>query len=279
LRDRLADWQGVLLAAVLVGTTLWLGFSGRLALYIHPRYVEFTMVMAAVAAVFVVAATAFGWVRRRGGHGTHDAHDHDHDHDHDHNHNHNHNHEHDHEPGARPSARRFRSAVAAGSLAIAITAVIGLVIVPPATLSSAMAVDREMNAGAPVLDDDELISIGSDFSSFTVKDWASMLSQISSPEFFDGATVDVVGFVTPDASDPENVYFVSRFIVTCCAVDASPVGVPVYEPSWRDGLAENDWVHVTGALVANPSASHGPDVVVEPKTIEIVDEPSDPYVH
>lgn len=267
MRDRLANWQGILLATVLVGATLWLGFSGRLALYIHPRYVEFTMVMAVVAAVFVVAAVAFGW--GRDGHGSHDGHEHSHDHDHDH----------DHENGERPSARRFRSAVAAGSLAIAIAAVIGLVIVPPATLSSATAADREMNAGAPVLDDDELISIGSDFSSFTVKDWASMLGQISSPEFFDGATVDVVGFVTPDASDPENVYYVSRFIVTCCAVDASPVGVPVYEPSWRDGLAENDWVHVTGALVANPSASQGPDVVVEPNTIEIVDEPSDPYVH
>lgn len=256
MRERVAQWQGIVLAAVLVGTTLWLGFSGRLALYIHPRYVEFTMIMAVLAAVLVVAAVALTLMRGQADH-DHDGHGH----------------------SERPKSSRALSITAAGSMAIVLAAVVCLVIVPPATLSSATAADRQMNAGAPVLDDDELISIGSDFSSFTVKDWASLLSQISSPDFFDGAIADVTGFVTPDAADPENVYYVSRFIVSCCAVDASPVGVPVYEPSWRDGLTENDWVRVVGPLLPNPSGLGAPRVVVEPTTVEIVDEPSDPYVH
>ncbi|MFB2585560.1 TIGR03943 family putative permease subunit [Herbiconiux liukaitaii] len=263
MRERVSVWQGIVLCAVLVGATLWLAASGRLPLYIHPRYVEFTLAMALIAAVFIVAGVAFAWVRgRSGSEHSHSHGDHEHD-DQEH---------HDHERG--------RGAFAVtGAFALAAATVLCLVIVPPATLSSATAADREMNAGAPVLDDDELISIGGDYTSFTVKDWASLLGQISSADYFEGASADVVGFVTPDSEDPENVYYVSRFIVTCCAVDAQPVGVPVFEPSWRSTLDENQWVHVSGPLVANPSTGGGPAVVVDPESVELVDEPSDPYVH
>ena len=292
MRERIGLWQGLVLAGVLVGATLWLGATGRLALYIHPRYVEFTMIMAAVAAAFVVAGVAFAWGRGRGG----GAHMHDHAHPHDHGHAHDHAHAHDSDDvdgdahgdahGGADARRRRRGRLAAagavaGSVAVAVATVLALVIVPPATLSSATAADRDMNAGAPVLADDELISVGGDFSSFTVKDWASVLGQISSPEFFEGATVDAVGFVTPDAADPENVYFVSRFIVTCCAVDAQPVGVPVHDPGWAADLAENEWVRVSGPLVANPGAGveGAPPIVVDPTAVDVVEEPADPYVH
>jgi uncharacterized repeat protein (TIGR03943 family) len=264
LRERIGAWQGIALIVVAVGATVWLGATGRLALYIHPRYVEFTLAMAVVAGVFAVAAVGFGWMRGRradaGGHG-------DHDHD-------------DHEHGA-PAHPLRRTVAAAGSVAVAVVAAVCLVVIPPATLTSATAADREMNAGAPVLAQEELISVGGDFSSFTVKDWASVLGQISSPEFFAGTTVEAVGFVTADAVDPENVYYVSRFIVTCCAVDAQPVGVPVHEPGWAGTLAENEWVHVIGPLVANPgtAAEGSPAIVLQPTSVEVVDEPADPYVH
>lgn len=136
-----------------------------------------------------------------------------------------------------------------------------------------------MNAGAPQLADDELISVGGDSSAFTIKDWASLLGQVSSPDFFAGRSVDVVGFVTADQADPENVYFVSRFIVTCCAVDAQPVGVPVHDPGWTSRLEENQWVHVVGPFTAAPDASSSTPSVVVPDRTEIVDEPADPYVH
>lgn len=282
MRERIGLWQGLVLAGVLVGATLWLGATGRLALYIHPRYVEFTMIMAAVAAAFVVAGVAFAWARGRDA--AHHGHAHDHDHDHDHGALRGESAEHGPAGAADARRRRGRFATAgavAGSVAVAAATVLALVIVPPATLTSATAADRDMNAGAPVLADDELISVGADFSSFTVKDWASVLGQISSPEFFEGATVEAVGFVTPDTADPENVYFVSRFIVTCCAADAQPVGVPVHDPGWAATLAESEWVRVSGPLVANPGAGvqGAPPIVVDPTEVEVVEEPADPYVH
>lgn len=67
-------WQGVALTVMAVAATLWLAATGRLALYIHPRYVVFTVVMAVFAVGFVVAAIA---LRHRGL----PVDDHDHDHD------------------------------------------------------------------------------------------------------------------------------------------------------------------------------------------------------
>jgi putative membrane protein len=49
-------WRGVALMSVVVVATIWLAVSGQLILYIHPRYVVFTVIMAVVALVFVAAS-------------------------------------------------------------------------------------------------------------------------------------------------------------------------------------------------------------------------------
>ncbi len=38
--------------------TIWLGLTGQLALYIHPRYFVFTVIMAVIAGVLALAAFA-----------------------------------------------------------------------------------------------------------------------------------------------------------------------------------------------------------------------------
>ena len=58
MREFLDRWKGVALAALGVVATLWLAATGRLGLYIHPRYFVFTVIMAVVAVVVLVAAFA-----------------------------------------------------------------------------------------------------------------------------------------------------------------------------------------------------------------------------
>ncbi|MEA9986948.1 hypothetical protein QN358_17060, partial [Subtercola sp. RTI3] len=53
-----ARWQGLVLSVIGVVATVWLGFSGQLGLYIHPRYYVFTLIMAAIAVVLIVGAFA-----------------------------------------------------------------------------------------------------------------------------------------------------------------------------------------------------------------------------
>src|SRR5690606_15584387 len=47
------------LIGLAVIATVWLGFGNQLVLYIHPRYIVFTLVMAVIALVLVIASTLF----------------------------------------------------------------------------------------------------------------------------------------------------------------------------------------------------------------------------
>jgi len=58
-------WRGVALITAISAVALWLAASGQLVLYIHPRYIVFTVIMAAIALVLVVAAVASAASRRR----------------------------------------------------------------------------------------------------------------------------------------------------------------------------------------------------------------------
>lgn len=265
LVDWLERWRGVVLGAVILVATLWLAWSNQLVLYIHPRYIVFTVIMSVIALVFVVAS----FVTKR------PVHDQDHAHDHDH----------DAEivaPDSRDPARKLPTILALVAFGLSAVFALSLVVIPPSTLTSATVDQRAINStgvGAEVqsVDAASVASIEA-FSSFTVLDWASLLRQSSDANFYEGKPVDVVGFVTADPDDPENVFYVSRFIVTCCAVDAQPVGVPVYLPGWEDSVAIDQWVRVAGEFAPNPSRSSTQPIALRDSTVTEVGEPDEPYL-
>ena len=119
--------------------------------------------------------------------------------------------------------------------------------------------------------------VGGDTSTFTVKDWASLLRQGAGMDYLAGKSAQVSGFVVP--SNDEDVYYLARFAITCCAVDAQPIGVPVYEPGWQDHYDESSWLAVTGGFIDNPDASADNPIVLEPTSTESIDEPAQPYVY
>ncbi|MFC6355521.1 TIGR03943 family putative permease subunit [Luethyella okanaganae] len=246
-RDVFKRWQGIALSLVAVVATVWLAASGQLGLYIHPRYFVFTVVMAALGLVFVVA----GFTRA----GT---------------------------PKAKHGGGWRIGLSAIGALVLGVLAV-GVIAVPPATLTSATVVQRDINAGGLSSPGDTeqaaaLVGTG-DFERLGVKDWVSLLAQSSDPAFYADKTARVVGFISPDAQDPDNVFYVARFVVTCCAVDAQPIGVPVYLPDWKAQYEKDEWVQVTGTLSVNPSAGSTAPLALQPSDILSVEQPSDPYVY
>lgn len=282
---RLLDrWQGVLLTLVVGVATLWLAATGQLVLYIHPRYDVFTVVMIVVGMALSLATLAFSPARAD------DVHDHDHD-DHD-------GHGHDArldaatvpavEDGLRPRRRRpltvglRRVAFSAGVVVTAGVA-IAVVALPPATLTSATAGQRDVNSSTAALDRTtvaDATSASSDaYRSFSVLDWAGLLRQTTDLAFYQGKTADVVGFVTPSDTDPDDVFYVSRFVVTCCAVDAQPVGVPVHLVDWRSQVSADDWLDVSGGFQTNPSRTSSDPIALVPDELEKVGQPSDPYLY
>jgi uncharacterized repeat protein (TIGR03943 family) len=171
------------------------------------------------------------------------------------------------------------------SAGVVVTTAIAIAVValPPATLTSATAGQRDVNSSTAALDrttvaDAEGASSDA-YRSFSVLDWAGLLRQTTDLAFYEGKTADVVGFVTPSDTDPDDVFYVSRFVITCCAVDAQPVGVPVYLPGWQDQVAADDWVEVTGGFDTNRSSSSQDPVALVPDDVTTVGQPSDPYLY
>jgi len=283
LRDRLQSrWRGLALSLIGVVAIVWLALSGQLGLYIHPRYSEFTVVMAVLAGIVVIAAFAVVPRAPDDEHG-HEHHEHEHgatsagDGDRGEAHGHG-------SDGPASGHRRFGALWMAATCVLIAGTVVALLVLPPATLTSATVDQRDLNASAALTDqgaaaDAPTDLVGSDTDAFTVKDWASLLRQGAGEEFFAGKTATLTGFVTPDTADPDNVFYIARFVVTCCAVDAQPVGVPVYLPDWQKSYAIDSWVTATGGFGTNPSTSSTQAIVLEPAEIAAVEQPAEPYVY
>ena len=247
--DKLFSWRGVAAIAVFAAVTLWLAIEGKLGFYIHPRYNVFTIVMSVIGvALFVIAAVT--------------ARPHDHDH-----------------APAEPRRRRRIRLVDIASFTAVVATLTALVILPPTTLSSATAANRSANDVGVVSPADDIDESGAAemFAALTVRDWAGLLLRNQSPAFYRGKPVDVIGIVTPSSDSPD-VFLLTRFVVTCCAVDAQPVSVPVYQPGWSESIAVDSWVRVQGGFQPGPASLGSGQLVVVP--VEIVPEevPREPYL-
>jgi putative membrane protein len=242
-------WRGVFLIGVAIVVTLWLGLTGQLILYINPRYIVFTVIMAVIAlgllgASFVVRA----------------AHSHDDD---------------------SPGRVQKITTILGGVLTLVLA--VGMLVVPPATLSSATAIQRDVASTTIGANTQSVASAASaskaTYARFTVVDWSSLLRQTSDPGFYTGKPADVIGFVTPDSDDPANLFYLTRFVITCCAVDAQPAGVPVYLTDWKSKFAANAWLQVDGGFVANPSRKSSSRVALVPSKVTVVAKPTQPYLY
>lgn len=246
-------WQGVALTLIGVVSTVWLSLTGQLALYIHPRYFGFTAAMAVVGGLLALAAlatvpTAASPLESDG-----------------------------HVDGTRASPARRRVAGAVVGSLIVLAAAVALLVLPPATLTTHTALQRDVERTSLDLAGDAPSLSGADPSTFTVKDWALLLRQQEDPAAFAGQAVAITGFVAPVPGGSDDAFYVARFRVTCCAVDAQPIGVPVHLPGWQERFSADDWVQVTGGVAADPAG--GAQLVVLPEAVEPTEQPEQPYVY
>lgn len=252
------------LSLIGVVATIWLASTGRLELYIHPRYTVFTVVMSVLGGAATIAACLIA-----GRPGADDVDDlaeaglDEHGHDH-----------HDEDEDADRSVRR--RLVTGSRVLIVAAAAVAMLVVPPATLSATTLQNRDLTTSGQALEaTDTTALIGGDSTSFSVKDWASLLRQ-AGPDAVLGQPADLVGYVLDSGED--DFFYLARLTVTCCAVDAQPVGVPVYAPGWRDDYEPSEWVEAVGSFGENPDASSEVAAVLRPETLTAVEEPAQPYV-
>jgi uncharacterized repeat protein (TIGR03943 family) len=247
--DVLRRWCGAALALVGVIATLWLATTGRLTLYVHPRYTVLTVTTAVLTLLVLVLMAALGV-------STVAADDGDHDH------------------VTRTSALSRLLTWANG--VVLICAALALLVIPPATLSSTARQNRELVTSGQALDSTKARAlVGADPATFSVKDWAALLSQ-GGPEAVLGKQVHVFGYVLDRGE--EDVFFVARLAVSCCAVDAQPIGVPVHRPGWRNEIEPGAWITIRGTFVKNPSPDSQESVAIGVGSLAKINEPDQPYV-
>lgn len=209
---------------------LLIGLQDKLLVYIHPRYVVFTIVLC-LAAIIVVLLSAFFY---------------------------------------KKNIYTHRHSLI--SLVPLILIVSAILLLPPKTLTSST-VSQRFNTSQSV-QQTEIEFTGSTLG-LSVSDWFQVLSVYEDPNYYSRKQAKITGFIY-DAGLGENTMWVSRFVLTCCAVDARPVGVPVHIENWANQYNEDEWVTVEGEFKLIETRE-GNKIVLVPTLIEQIEEPKDPY--
>lgn len=107
-------------------------------------------------------------------------------------------------------------------------------------------------------------------------DWVRILNVYPEPDAYTGQKVKVQGFVIHPPELPPEYFLLSRFVITCCAADAYPVGLPVKLTQPGDYPADT-WLEVEGQMLTETIVGKRQLIIqasVPPKKIV---EPSNPY--
>ncbi|MEI3867586.1 DUF1980 domain-containing protein [Microbacterium sp. CCNWLW134] len=297
----LTRWLGVGLAAILAVITVSLALTGRLGLYINPESSWFAVSMSVLVLIGAVlsfllpvgAEDDHGHDHGDGGEGHHQGHEHGNGHATDPDVRHSLDH------GAhvvtrvatraqartaasrprpsrasRASRRRSLGMIATGTGAVLATAVVLLTLVlPPRSLSAELAISRDVGA-PPLFGGTDVVTLArtGDTASFGVGEWSAVFATATNPEAFDGDPVTLTGFVTPGDGGG---FALSRLVITHCVIDAQSASIPVAvgENEASADAETGQWVTVDGMVRANSDGR----LFIDAATVELIDEPEDPY--
>lgn len=110
----------------------------------------------------------------------------------------------------------------------------------------------------------------------TIIDWVRTLNVYPEPDAYKDQAVNVSGFVIHPPDWPDNTFMISRFVLTCCAADAYPVGLPVQVEANQNRPSQDEWLAVVGTMTTGELAGKR-QVVIIPTQLEVIPEPANPY--
>jgi uncharacterized repeat protein (TIGR03943 family) len=110
-----------------------------------------------------------------------------------------------------------------------------------------------------------------DYTAWTFKEWHALLT--SDAPFPDTGEVVLSGVVVTGSDEQE--FYLTRYRMYCCAVDLTPLPIPVEAPEWQERFKPGDWVQVTGTFEPTPSLIY--QRVLRASAVESAPVPGDPY--
>ena len=107
-------------------------------------------------------------------------------------------------------------------------------------------------------------------------DWIRTLNVYPEPDTYSGQKVKVQGFVIHPKEMPEQYLMLARFVITCCAADAYPVGLPVKLTGNRTAYAPDTWLEVEGEMITETLAGKR-QLTIQANSLKPIPEPKNPY--
>jgi uncharacterized repeat protein (TIGR03943 family) len=110
----------------------------------------------------------------------------------------------------------------------------------------------------------------------TIIDWVRTLNVYPEPDAYTDQAVKVQGFVIHPQDWPDDYLMISRFVLTCCAADAYPVGLPVKLTVSRQAYPVDSWLDIEGQMVTE-TLQERRQLVIKPTQLTEIPEPRNPY--
>jgi uncharacterized repeat protein (TIGR03943 family) len=118
-------------------------------------------------------------------------------------------------------------------------------------------------------------------------EWIRTINAYPEPDAYNGQLAKISGFVLHLPELPDNYLMLSRFVITCCAVDAYPVGIPVKLETSRQTYPPDTWLEIQGKMigetlsvkeqVSSKTKIDKRSVVLAAQSIKSIPTPADPY--
>ncbi|YAF94214.1 MAG: TIGR03943 family protein [Nodularia sp. CChRGM 3473] len=163
-----------------------------------------------------------------------------------------------------------------GSILLLATAILGLTITPRVFAS-----DSAIQLGV-----NDLLTTGrvqpQSFRASTrpeersLVDWVRTLNVYPEPDAYTGQKVKVQGFVIHPPNLESEYLFLARFVLTCCAADAYPVGLPVKLAENQNRYSPDVWLEVEGEMVTENLAGKR-QLTIAANSMKEIPQPRNPY--
>jgi len=162
------------------------------------------------------------------------------------------------------------------STLLLLTAILGLLVTPRAFVSQT-ALQRGVSDSITLTRaHPQAFRASSDSASRSLIEWVRTLNVYPEPDAYTGQKVKVQGFVIHAPDLPEQYFLLSRFVITCCAADAYPVGLPVKLKESRKDYPADTWLEIEGQMITADLAGKR-QLTIQPKSIKKIPEPKNPY--
>ncbi|MBC1224925.1 TIGR03943 family protein [Nostoc sp. UCD121] len=164
-----------------------------------------------------------------------------------------------------------------GSVLLLITAILGFIITPQVFAS-----DKALQRGVTT---DLLGSTRVKPQAFraTVRpeerslvDWVRTVNVYPEPDAYTGQKVKVQGFVIHPPDIGKEYLFLARFVLTCCAADAYPIGLPVKLPNNQERYSPDTWLEVEGQMTTENLAGKR-QLTIAATSLKKIPQPQNPY--